>query len=147
MATILSSLLKSFNSVKRMIWKQNNNQFVVFNLGYVRENILHQSKRNTGTAWTLNQLWSSHSRRFVPELRCWVPETRVRSLINNWQNIWSYKFAFLNYLCSFINFYDIKNWTAWVRERTIPTERPPLVGEVSATWSAWRIPTAVYSVP
>jgi hypothetical protein len=35
----------------------------------------------------------------------------------------------------------------WVRERTIPTERPPLVGEVianffrieGATWSAWRI--------
>jgi hypothetical protein len=33
----------------------------------------------------------------------------------------------------------------WVRERTIPTERPPLVGEVianflwieGATWSAW----------
>jgi hypothetical protein len=33
----------------------------------------------------------------------------------------------------------------WVRERTIPTERPPFVGEVidnflrieGATWSAW----------
>jgi hypothetical protein len=33
----------------------------------------------------------------------------------------------------------------WVRQRTIPTERPPLVGEVianfcgleGATWSAW----------
>jgi hypothetical protein len=39
----------------------------------------------------------------------------------------------------------------WVRERTIPTERPPLVGEVIANflrieWSAWRIPTAVFSV-
>jgi hypothetical protein len=42
----------------------------------------------------------------------------------------------------------------WVRERTIPTELPPVVGEVSAnflriegaTWSAWRIPTAVFSV-
>jgi hypothetical protein len=34
----------------------------------------------------------------------------------------------------------------WVRERTIPTERPPLVGELSANfWSAWRIPTAVFS--
>jgi hypothetical protein len=41
-----------------------------------------------------------------------------------------------------------------VRERTIPTERLPLVGEVianflrteGATWSAWRIPTAVFSV-
>jgi hypothetical protein len=35
----------------------------------------------------------------------------------------------------------------WVHERTIPTERPPLVGEVianflrieGATWSAWRV--------
>jgi hypothetical protein len=40
---------------------------------------------------------------------------------------------------------------ALVREQTIPTERPPPVGEVSAnfcgqrgvTWSAQRIPTAV----
>jgi hypothetical protein len=38
-----------------------------------------------------------------------------------------------------------KNSTVWVRERTIPTERPPPVGEVianllrieDATWSAW----------
>ena len=45
----------------------------------------------------------------------------------------------------------IKNSVALVRERTIPTERPPPVGEVSAnfcgkrgvTWSAQRIPTAV----
>jgi hypothetical protein len=27
-----------------------------------------------------------------------------------------------------------KNTVAWVRERTIPTERPPLVGEVSANF-------------
>jgi hypothetical protein len=41
-----------------------------------------------------------------------------------------------------------KNSMVWVRERTIPTERPQLVGEVIAnflwiefaTWSAWRIP-------
>jgi hypothetical protein len=39
------------------------------------------------------------------------------------------------------------NSMAWVREWTIPTERPPVVGEVianflrieGATWSAWRI--------
>ena len=44
-----------------------------------------------------------------------------------------------------------KNSVALVREGTIPTERPPPVGEVSAnfygyrgvTWSAQRIPTAV----
>jgi hypothetical protein len=45
------------------------------------------------------------------------------------------------------------NFVASVRKRTIPAERPPLVSEVSAnflriegaTWSAWRIPTAVFS--
>jgi hypothetical protein len=44
-----------------------------------------------------------------------------------------------------------ENSVALVRERTIPTERPPPVGEVSAnfckergvTWSAQRVPTAV----
>ena len=44
-----------------------------------------------------------------------------------------------------------KNSVSLVRERTIPTERPPPVGEVSAniygqrgvTWSAQRIPTAI----
>ena len=44
-----------------------------------------------------------------------------------------------------------ENSVALVRERTIPTERPPPVGEVSAnfcgyrgvTWSAQRIPMAV----
>jgi hypothetical protein len=47
-----------------------------------------------------------------------------------------------------------KNSVASVRKRTIPTERPPLVSEVSAnflriegaTWSAWQIPTAVFSL-
>jgi hypothetical protein len=47
-----------------------------------------------------------------------------------------------------------KNSMVWVREQTTPTERPQLVGEVianflrieRATWSAWRIPTAVFSV-
>jgi hypothetical protein len=46
------------------------------------------------------------------------------------------------------------NSMVWVRERTIPTEQPSLIGEVTAnflriegaTWSAWRIPTAVFSV-
>jgi hypothetical protein len=47
-----------------------------------------------------------------------------------------------------------KNSMVWVRERTILTELPPVVGEVmanflrieGATWSAWRIPKAVFSV-
>jgi hypothetical protein len=46
------------------------------------------------------------------------------------------------------------NSVALVRERPIPTERPPLVGEVSANvlriegvaWSVRRIPTSVISV-
>jgi hypothetical protein len=50
--------------------------------------------------------------------------------------------------------YVKKNSMVWVRNRTIPTERPPPVVEVianflrieGATWSAWRIPTAVFSV-
>jgi hypothetical protein len=41
------------------------------------------------------------------------------------------------------------NTVALVRERTIPTERPPLAGEIVSTsaegvaWSAQRIPTVV----
>jgi hypothetical protein len=31
------------------------------------------------------------------------------------------------------------NSAALVRERTIPTERPPLVGEVSANFCGWRV--------
>jgi hypothetical protein len=33
-----------------------------------------------------------------------------------------------------------KNSMVWVRERTIPTERPPLVGEVTASFCGWRVP-------
>jgi hypothetical protein len=47
-----------------------------------------------------------------------------------------------------------KNSIAWVHEQTIPTDRPPLVSEVSANfcrqwgvaWSAQRIPIAVILV-
>jgi hypothetical protein len=59
--------------------------------------------------------------------------------------------------CSMIQGYQTNKQTnsmVWVRERTIPTERPQLVGEVianvlrieGATWSAGRFPTAVFSV-
>jgi hypothetical protein len=59
---------------------------------------------------------------------------------------------YLPSLCDFIAKTKKKlNSMALVRKRTIPTERPPLVGEVSAKllrvegakWSAQRIPTAV----
>jgi hypothetical protein len=45
--------------------------------------------------------------------------------------------------------YTLKNSVALVRERTIPTERPPPVGEVSANFCGWTkpsfdsIPTAI----
>jgi hypothetical protein len=41
-----------------------------------------------------------------------------------------------------------QNTVVWVRERTIPTEQPRLVGDLRAnitTWSARRIPKAVFS--
>jgi hypothetical protein len=34
---------------------------------------------------------------------------------------------------------EFYNSVAWVSERTIPTERPPLVGEVSANFYVWRV--------
>jgi hypothetical protein len=89
-----------------------------------------------------NRIWSSHSRRFVPEMRCWHARNKLNHLFNrsethNWYNISSYNFALLNYLCSCINFY-IKNSVASVRKRTIPTEQQPLVSEVIANFSADR---------
>jgi hypothetical protein len=33
-----------------------------------------------------------------------------------------------------------KSSVAWVRERTTPTERPPLVCEVNANFCGWRVP-------
>jgi hypothetical protein len=49
---------------------------------FVRQDIIHQSKRNTGTTCTLNQLLSSHSRRFFPEMRCWHSRNKLNLLIN-----------------------------------------------------------------
>jgi hypothetical protein len=45
-------------------------------------NISRQSKRNTGIAWAFNRLWSSHSRRFVPELRRWHARSKLSQLVN-----------------------------------------------------------------
>jgi hypothetical protein len=53
-----------------------------------------------------------------------------------------------------VEVYNNNNSVALVRERTIPTAHPSLVGEVSANflriegvaWSARRIPTAVISI-
>jgi hypothetical protein len=53
----------------------------------VCRNVFHQLKRNTGTAWIFNQLWSSHPQRFVPELRCCWLATNKRSVIRCIRNI------------------------------------------------------------
>jgi hypothetical protein len=53
----------------------------------------------------------------------------------------------MRFASRFLPFWTKLNYTVWVRERTISTERPPLVSEVIANcWSAWRIPTAVFSI-
>jgi hypothetical protein len=38
------------------------------------------------------------------------------------------------------DFQELKNSMVWVRERTISTERPPLVGKVIANLSGYRVP-------
>jgi hypothetical protein len=61
--------------------------------------------------------------------------------------------AFLDVMSYALVHSNQKNSVVWVRERTIPTERPPLVSEFSAKFlrkegaapSAWRITTAVFS--
>jgi hypothetical protein len=37
-----------------------------------------------------------------------------------------------------VNYYKL-NSVAWVHERAMPTERPPLVGEVSANFCGWHV--------
>jgi hypothetical protein len=73
----------------------------------------------------------------------------MKIIITRFQAIY---YGFIVFLYSALLLY--KNYMVWVRERTIPTERPPLIGEAianflrieGATWSAWRFPTAVFSV-
>jgi hypothetical protein len=81
---------------------------------------------------------------FSSALRSEVPKTEMRLFTN--YRIWLQVIStlFFNY-----SYYSV----AWVQVRTVPTERPPLVGEVTVnflwiegtTWSAWRIPTVVFS--
>jgi hypothetical protein len=40
----------------------------------------------------------------------------------------------------YIYIYITENSMVWVRERTIPTERPPLVGKVIANFCGYRVP-------
>jgi hypothetical protein len=80
-----------------------------------------------------------------------LPPPKLHSLTSRTVAIFTVADAWISYLPVIIN---ETSSVAWIRERTIPTERPPLVGEVSAkvlqievaTLSAWRIPTAVFLV-
>jgi hypothetical protein len=103
-----------------------------------------------------------------PVKAIWILYTTIHSLCkNNWNKTFLSRRVCVrrrwNYVSSIIAYLDWglernqdikKNSMVWVHERTIPIERPPLVGEVianflrieGATWSAWRIPTAVFSV-
>jgi hypothetical protein len=36
---------------------------------------------------------------------------------------------------------DVLNSVAWVQERSIPTERPPLIGEINANFCGYRMPS------
>jgi hypothetical protein len=49
-----------------------------------------------------------------------------------------YKYEERTALCMSINKKTKKNSVALVRKRTIPTERPPLVGEISANLCGYR---------
>jgi hypothetical protein len=49
-------------------------------------------------------------------------------------NVWS----FVLYVCP-VSSIKQTNSGALVRQRIVPTERPPLVGEVSANFSGWRV--------
>jgi hypothetical protein len=56
-------------------------------------------------------------------------------------NIVPPSFLFVFSFCYFLSFLlSLKNPVAWVRERTIPTELPPLVGEVSTNFCGERLP-------
>jgi hypothetical protein len=55
-----------------------------------------------------------------------------------------FSFAFI----AIYSFCPIENSVAWVRERTIPSDASCRIegrGIKGATWSAWRIPTAIFS--
>jgi hypothetical protein len=74
-------------------------------------------------------LLSSYKRTigFCPEPNeMWM--LSARAIFRNEAGLWS--------ICD--SSYE-RNSVAWVRERTIPTERPPLVGEVSSNFCEYRV--------
>jgi hypothetical protein len=114
---------------------QANNQFHGISPKQICSPLLHQPatwQRDVNTQWFYTSVFWLH----VPFLLWWMAKSPMclhQVLHKDRQK---------------------KTSMVWVREWTIPTERPPLVGEVianflrieGATWSAWRISTAVFSV-
>jgi hypothetical protein len=99
-----------------------------------------------GTLWPLPEQSTASERR-----QFWIIlwHTQRRPVARYWQrNITTKKIKITMHAC-FINSLREINSVALVRERNIPTERLPLVGEVSANfgvgWWAWRVPTTVFS--
>jgi hypothetical protein len=62
----------------------------------------------------------------------WVAQVGV---LQHWNQDWLVK-----YFITQSQQYKKLNSLAWVRERTIPTERPPLVSEVTANFCGLRVP-------
>ena len=104
----------------------------------VFNNILLRSMIVIATAQTINRVLTSEDQVRVHVEICNQTGTRTYFLREGYMDL---SFQSLSHKIS----------VALVRTRTIPTERPPLVGEVSAnfcgqrgvTWSAQRVPTAV----
>ena len=93
-----------------------------------------------------NQVFPRNHLGLLPEhLRC------HKNRCSLWVVTWPHVKTLRNSTAIYLTITNNNNSVALVRERTIPTERLPPVGEVSAnfcgkrgvTWSARRIPTAV----
>jgi hypothetical protein len=66
-----------------------------------------------------------------------------RPALNHWTDWFKIQYGWLSPKCSgcfSFQWYNYKNSVVWVREWTIPTERPPLVGEASANFCWQRVP-------
>jgi hypothetical protein len=107
------------------------------NMNWIRpaqDEVILQAPRKR--KWTVGSLkdetfnWGniiSQTRKLLHGLVCYYPNADTDS---------QFEILFFPYA---MNCY-IKNSVAWVRERIIPTERPPLVGEVSANFCGWVVP-------
>jgi hypothetical protein len=88
-------------------------------------------RNNTGIIW------------FTPELGSWdfrheIKRRKLRQRHN--KNIYKYIRSSPKVFSNKHKILKKPNSVAWVRERTIPTERLQLVGEVSANFYEWREP-------